>query len=232
LQLDDSFPALFSPQDPDIQPSSRSLISHHGKRNSRNNRSNRLHRRQRPAITSPTQLQCPRRRTQHRKTKTLLANPNLKEIENATFTIVPDLLVPNALDQALANSDYAIHLASPIPIHGDIAPEHQHDELVVPAIQATLRVLEAAQVAGTVKRVVITSSAGAIVPPNEILANDEPPVNRFVAVSADDRVADVQPPYASLSEAYCASKIAALNASDQFMRGQKRAFDVVNIMPS
>jgi nucleoside-diphosphate-sugar epimerase len=166
------------------------------------------------------------------KQKSLLANPNLKGIKNATFTIVPDLLVPNALDQALANSDYAIHLASPIPIHGDIAPEHQHDELVVPAIQATLRVLEAAQVAGTVKRVVITSSAGAIVPPNEILANDEPPVNRFVAVSADDRVADVQPPYASLSEAYCASKIAALNASDQFMRSQKRAFDVVNIMPS
>jgi nucleoside-diphosphate-sugar epimerase len=164
------------------------------------------------------------------KQKSLLANPNLKGIKNATFTIVPDLLVPNALDQALANSDYAIHLA--FPIHGDIAPEHQHDELVVPAIQATLRVLEAAQVAGTVKRVVITSSAGAIVPPNEILANDEPPVNRFVAVSADDRVADVQPPYASLSEAYCASKIAALNASDQFMRSQKRAFDVVNIMPS
>jgi nucleoside-diphosphate-sugar epimerase len=166
------------------------------------------------------------------KQKTLLANPNLKGIENATFTIVPDLLVPNALDQALANSDYTIHLASPIPIHGDIAPEHQHDELVVPAIQATLRVLEAAQASGTVKRVVITSSAGAIVPPNEILANDEPPVNRFVAVSADDGVADVQPPYDSLSEAYCASKIAALNASDQFMRSQKRAFDVVNIMPS
>jgi nucleoside-diphosphate-sugar epimerase len=104
--------------------------------------------------------------------------------------------------------------------------------MVVPAVQATLRVLEAAEASGTVKRVVIMSSAAAIVPPNEILANDDPPVNRFVAVSADDRVADLQPPYDSVSEAFCASKIAALNASDEFMHRQKRDFDVVNIMPS
>jgi nucleoside-diphosphate-sugar epimerase len=163
--------------------------------------------------------------------KTLLSNANLKGIENATFTLVPDLLAPNALDAALTSSQYVIHLASSI-IDIDEEHDHDHETMVVPAVQATLRVLEAAEASGTVKRVVIMSSAAAIVPPNEILANDDPPVNRFVAVSADDRVADLQPPYDSVSEAFCASKIAALNASDEFMHRQKRDFDVVNIMPS
>jgi nucleoside-diphosphate-sugar epimerase len=163
--------------------------------------------------------------------KTLLSNANLKGIENATFTLVPDLLAPNALDAALTSSQYVIHLASST-IDIDEEHDHDHETMVVPAVQATLRVLEAAEASGTVKRVVIMSSAAAIVPPNEILANDDPPVNRFVAVSADDRVADLQPPYDSVSEAFCASKIAALNASDEFMHRQKRDFDVVNIMPS
>lgn len=164
------------------------------------------------------------------KQESLLANANLKGIEHATFAVVPDLLAPNSLDTAVAGSAYIIHLASPIPLHGDIEPGHQHAALVVPAIQATLRVLEAAQKSGTVKRVVITSSAVAIIAPNEILPNEEPPINRII--SGDDRVVEIQPPYANTFEAYCASKIAALNASDEFMRRQKRAFDVVNIMPS
>lgn len=163
--------------------------------------------------------------------KTLLSNANLKGIENATFILVPDLLAPNALDAVVAGSQYIIHLASSI-IDIDAEHDHDHETVVVPATQATLRVLEAAETSGTVKRVVIMSSAAAIVPPNEILANDDPPVNRFVAVSANDRVADIQPPYDSVSEAFCASKIAALNASDEFMHRQKRDFDVVNIMPS
>jgi nucleoside-diphosphate-sugar epimerase len=163
--------------------------------------------------------------------KTLLSNANLKGIENATFILVPDLLAPNALDAVVAGSQYIIHLASSI-IDIDAEHDHDHETVVVPATQATLRVLEAAETSGTVKRVVIMSSTAAIVPPNEILANDDPPVNRFVAVSANDRVADIQPPYDSVSEAFCASKIAALNASDEFMHPQKRDFDVVNIMPS
>jgi nucleoside-diphosphate-sugar epimerase len=165
--------------------------------------------------------------------KTLLSNANLKGIENATFILVPDLLAPNALDAVVAGSQYIIHLTSSIiDIDAEHDHDHDHETVVVPATQATLRVLEAAETSGTVKRVVIMSSTAAIVPPNEILANDDPPVNRFVAVSANDRVADIQPPYDSVSEAFCAFKIAALNASDEFMHRQKRDFDVVNIMPS
>jgi dihydroflavonol-4-reductase len=58
---------------------------------------------------------------------------------------------------AVAGCDYVLHVASPIPAR---APEHE-DELIVPAREGTLRVLRTSRDAG-VKRVVVTSSCGAI----------------------------------------------------------------------
>jgi dihydroflavonol-4-reductase len=59
--------------------------------------------------------------------------------------------------EAIAGCDYVMHVASPIPAG---APKHE-DELIVPAREGTLRVLRAARDA-KVKRVVLTSSCGAI----------------------------------------------------------------------
>jgi dihydroflavonol-4-reductase len=59
--------------------------------------------------------------------------------------------------EAVAGCDYVMHVASPIP---GSAPKHE-DELVIPAREGTLRVLRAARDA-TVKRVVLTSSCGAV----------------------------------------------------------------------
>jgi nucleoside-diphosphate-sugar epimerase len=59
--------------------------------------------------------------------------------------------------EAVANCDYVLHVASPLPLR---APKHE-DELIVPARDGTLRVLRAARDAG-VKRVVLTSSFSAI----------------------------------------------------------------------
>ena len=59
--------------------------------------------------------------------------------------------------EAAAGCDYVMHVASPIPVN---APKHQ-DDLIVPAREGTLRVLRAARDAN-VKRVVLTSSCGAI----------------------------------------------------------------------
>jgi nucleoside-diphosphate-sugar epimerase len=58
---------------------------------------------------------------------------------------------------AVAGCDYVMHVASPIPA---AAPKAE-DELIVPARDGTLRVLKAARDA-KVKRVVLTSSCGAI----------------------------------------------------------------------
>jgi len=59
--------------------------------------------------------------------------------------------------EAVAGSDYVLHVASPLP---PSVPKHE-DELIVPAREGTLRVLRASRDAG-VKRVVLTSSFAAI----------------------------------------------------------------------
>jgi nucleoside-diphosphate-sugar epimerase len=59
--------------------------------------------------------------------------------------------------EAVAGCDYVIHVASPMPA---AAPKHE-DELIIPARDGVLRVLRAARDA-KVKRVVLTSSCGAI----------------------------------------------------------------------
>jgi nucleoside-diphosphate-sugar epimerase len=59
--------------------------------------------------------------------------------------------------EAVAGSDYVLHVASPLPLS---APKHE-DELIGPARDGTLRVLRAAREAA-VKRVVLTSSSAAI----------------------------------------------------------------------
>jgi nucleoside-diphosphate-sugar epimerase len=157
------------------------------------------------------------------KKQTLRDNPHLKGIEKAEFVIVPDLLAPGALDKAAAGADYFIHLASPIPLHGDIPAERQNDELIIPAVNATLRALEAAEKSNSVKRVV------AIIPPSILLPSDDPPTT--TVISGDDRLPEIEPPFGNAFVAYIASKMAALEASDKFMTEQSPEFDVVNIQP-
>lgn len=53
---------------------------------------------------------------------------------------------------------YVIHVASPFPGIDPADP----DELIKPAVEGTLAVLQAAHKAGCVKRVVLTSSATAM----------------------------------------------------------------------
>jgi nucleoside-diphosphate-sugar epimerase len=59
--------------------------------------------------------------------------------------------------EAIAGSDYVLHVASPFPSG---VPKHE-DELIVPAREGALRVLKAARDAG-VKRIVLTSSFAAV----------------------------------------------------------------------
>lgn len=68
-----------------------------------------------------------------------------------------DLLSDQGWSEAMAGADYVIHTASPFP---SSLPKHE-DELIRPAREGTLRVLQAAKAAG-VKRVVLTSSIAAI----------------------------------------------------------------------
>ena len=60
-------------------------------------------------------------------------------------------------NEAMSGVEYVLHIASPFPV---FEPENE-DELIIPAVQGTLRVLRAAHKAG-VKRVVQVSSNAAI----------------------------------------------------------------------
>jgi len=60
--------------------------------------------------------------------------------------------------EAVAGCTFIEHVASPFPA---TAPSHE-DELIRPAVDGTLRVLRAAAEAGTVRRVVVTSSVAAV----------------------------------------------------------------------
>ena len=69
-----------------------------------------------------------------------------------------DLLQPESFEAAVAGCEYLIHTASPyIP-----ETDNPHEDLVRPAIEGTMAVMRAAQKAGTVKRIVLTSSPRAI----------------------------------------------------------------------
>ena len=77
---------------------------------------------------------------------------------NDRLEILPaDLEQDSGWDEAMKDVEYVLHVASPFPL---FEPKHE-DELIIPAVQGTLRVLRAAHKA-KVKRVVQVSSNAAV----------------------------------------------------------------------
>jgi len=154
-----------------------------------------------------------------------------------TFAIVPDLTCPSAYDEAVDGVSSIIHIASPLRISaaGDEIPLNEQDAYFIqPAVRGTLNILEAAKKAGTVRRVVITSSLTAIVPVAELTGQEQRPW--WKPVQPHDRVPFEFGPYETEFEAYAASKVAALHEAEAWMATQKAAgsidFDVVHLHPA
>lgn len=77
------------------------------------------------------------------------------EVGEENLQLVPgDLLKKEGWDKAVQGCDYILHTASPFPL---AAPKND-DELIKPAVEGTLNVLNACINEKTVKRVVVTSS--------------------------------------------------------------------------
>jgi dihydroflavonol-4-reductase len=79
------------------------------------------------------------------------------DAKNNLEFVAADLLNDSGWDEAMRGCEYVLHVASPFPL---FEPKHE-DELIVPAVQGTLRVLRAAHNA-KVKRVVSVSSVAAV----------------------------------------------------------------------
>lgn len=146
-----------------------------------------------------------------------------------TFVIVPDLTVDGAYDEAVQDAAYIIHLASPIPLKGEIKAEDFQSALIDPAISGTLSVLKAAAKAKSVRRVVITSSIAVFVPSKYFFELEAP---EGVVFDHTSKTTFDPGPYPSSFHAYNASKVAALRASEAFVKDHKPNFEVTNIFPS
>ncbi|KAK3317208.1 hypothetical protein B0T19DRAFT_287449 [Cercophora scortea] len=164
------------------------------------------------------------------KVAAVMARPEIQALNpgaRLTFTIVPDITVPGAYDNAVEGVTHMIHIASPLA-RGDSVALDQHDKhFIQPAVRGTINLLEAANLGGAVRRVVVTSSITALIPVEQ-LEGSEP---RKHVVSPNDRVPFVEGPYPSEFAAYAASKVAALREAEAWMERERPAFDVVHLHP-
>jgi dihydroflavonol-4-reductase len=124
-----------------------------------------------------------------------------------------DLQTPGAFDAPVDGCHTVFHTASPYVV--DVA-DPQHD-LVAPAVEGTLNVLDACRKAPSVRRVVLTSSMAAV--------TDEPDATRVL--TGDDwntrSSLDRNP--------YYFSKVQAERAAWDFMARERPAFDLVVLNP-
>ncbi len=137
----------------------------------------------------------------------------LTDANNRFSVFEADLLRDKGWHEAVQGCDYVLHVASPFPL-GE--PEHE-DDLIIPAREGTLRVLQAAA-ENKVARVVLTSSIAAIAygHPEEKTCFDE----------SDWSVADSP----SIS-AYAKSKTLAERAAWDFVKGLENGMELVTINP-
>jgi len=163
------------------------------------------------------------------KAEAVRSNPALQAMDRASqlsFTIVPDFLAAGAFDEAVKGVKYIIHIASPLPTGVGEGADFEK-VLIEPAVRGTIGVYEAAQKAGTVERIVVTSSTLAIQPFSAFI-----PPGIDGVIGPDSRLPEMPGPYPIPFAAYAASKIAALNRSEAWVKETNPPFSVITIHPS
>ena len=152
----------------------------------------------------------------------------LKPGSKLNFTIVPDLTIDGAYQDAIRDVTYVLHLASPMPPASDELSDYGMT-LIKPAIAGTVNILKATALEPRIKRVVITSSAAALIEAKYLFEEDTP---LGTVWNEKSRTAIPEGPFSSSFHAYHAGKIAALAAADEYATDPKTKFDIVTILPS
>ncbi|KXS21933.1 NAD(P)-binding protein [Gonapodya prolifera JEL478] len=131
------------------------------------------------------------------------------------YSIVPDMQVEGAFDEAAKGTQGFIHVASPFFTENVTDPNAQ---LVTPAVRGTLSALRAARAAG-VRRVVVTSSFAAIVRASQTL-----PYTYTEADWNTDSLALEVPTYQT-------SKTKAEKTAWEYLEKEGASFDLVTMNP-
>ncbi len=126
--------------------------------------------------------------------------------------VAADLTVPGSFDEAVRGCDYVLHTASPYILDAD---DPQRD-IVEPAVNGTLSVLEACRAADGVRRVVVTSSVAAITDQADGHLNTEDDWNTRSSLTRNP---------------YYYSKTLAERAAWAFVESNRPRFDLVVLNP-
>lgn len=155
----------------------------------------------------------------------------LANASNLSFVEIPDMTAAGVFDHPVRTADYVVHVASPLWTTDMAVPAVElYKTWVEPAVASTLGILEAASQNPRVKKVVLTSSAGALTTLDRCFGANVDGVTYTAASRVEGSVyATVQP---DPIEHYMASKALALNATDAFVAERAPAFAVVNVVPT
>lgn len=82
--------------------------------------------------------------------------PVFRHSSQLTCTVVPDITVPGAYDEAVQDVEYIIHVASPLV--GHVQEGNPEVSYLQPAIRGSVRILESAVQVSKIRRIVITGS--------------------------------------------------------------------------
>lgn len=159
------------------------------------------------------------------KAETIVSAPSIKALAPGSkldFIIVPDIVADGAYDGAVKDVTAILHVASPL---APVTEDYERDT-IAPAVKGTTNILKAAAKEPSVKRIVITSSAAAVIP------QDATTFEATRVYTADKGIPDPSGPYGSSFEAYAAAKTKALNATKRFIEAEKPSFDVINVLPT
>ncbi|KAG8835117.1 methylglyoxal reductase (NADPH-dependent) gre2 [Serendipita sp. 400] len=141
-----------------------------------------------------------------------------------TFVVVPDMTVPGAFKEAVKGVDGIVHTASPLL---PSSPSADPNELIGPAIDMTLRVLEDAATSATVKRIVLTSSAVTLMEQHE---------GKYTYTEKDwfdsaptivERAGAQAPGFLK----YIASKVLAERAAWAWIKEHNPSYELVTLLP-
>ncbi|GKT52487.1 NAD-dependent epimerase/dehydratase fum13 [Colletotrichum spaethianum] len=145
-----------------------------------------------------------------------------------TFSIVPDITVDGAYNDAMHNASAVIHIASPAPTANPIPYELHQSHFIQPAVYGTLNILRAAKRTSTVRRIIFTSSVVALVTLDQLEGRER----RETPVRPDERNNHISSSSTSMFAAYARSKVAALWHAEVWMAAERPHFDAVYLHPS